>query len=372
MQPGLAGPLPLVPLLAAEPLAPGLASHLLIETVAPLFESLAQGRLLLAHPLHFPFQRDALAIGLLPLLVKLLVLGSQLAQLLTHPLQLLLAKLGLTQLLLALGQPLLQRLATAKQGAHQLVPLNGALAQRQRMAEQGIASQLLPALGQLLGAGFQLWQVLLAYRQLAGQLLTLALALNILMIEPFPLQLQAAGPLSQLTENAGHLWLALAVGVLPGTAQRARFAITQDMAILLEAGDGAGLLQRVARLIPLQGEPLAGGRQLFAYGGQLAKGLLQLGNLLLQAVMLFAVVAAIIGQLQQLAQLTQLFGLLLPLLLRLGEAALPLLLLQLVLLLLQPSLFMLPVVALLLALLQLALQLLQGAQLVIPQGEQLL
>ena len=46
------GPLPLVPLLAAEPLAPGLASHLLIETVAPLFESLAQGRLLLAHPLH--------------------------------------------------------------------------------------------------------------------------------------------------------------------------------------------------------------------------------------------------------------------------------------------------------------------------------
>ncbi len=182
VQPGLAGSLPLVPLLAAEPLAPRLAAHLLVEAVGALLKALAQGRLLLAHPLYFPFQRDALAIGLLPLLVKLLVLGSQLAQLLTHPLQLLLAKLGLTQQLLALGQPLLQRLATAKQGAHQLVPLNGALAQRQRMAEQGIAPQLLPALGQLLGAGFQLRQMLLTHRQLAGQLLTLALALDVLMI----------------------------------------------------------------------------------------------------------------------------------------------------------------------------------------------
>ncbi len=144
------------------------------------------------------------------------------------------------------------------------------------------------------------------------------------------------------------------------------------MAILLERGHRPGLLQRVARLVPLQGEPLAGWHQLVAKGGELAQRQLQLGNLLLQAAMLFAVVAAIVGQLQQLAQLAQLFGLLLPLLLRLGEAALPLLLLQLVLLLLQPSLFMLPVVSLLLALLQLALQLLQGAQLVIPQGEQLL
>ncbi len=264
VQPGFAGSLPLVPLLAAEPLAPRLAAHLLIEAVGTLFEALAQGRLLLANPLYFPFQRDALAIGLLPLLVKLLVLGSQLAQLLTHPLQLLLAELGLTQQLLALGQPLLQRLATAKQGAHQLVPLNGTLAQRQRMAEQGIAPQLLPALGQLLGAGFQLRQMLLTHRQLAGQLLTLALALDVLMIEPIPFEFEASGPLRQLTQDPRHLWLALAVGVLPGTAQRARFTIAQDMAILLEAGDGAGLLQRVARLIPLQGEPLAGGGQLFA------------------------------------------------------------------------------------------------------------
>lgn len=136
------------------------------------------------------------------------MLGSQLAQLLTHPLQLLLAKLGLTQLLLALGQPLLQRLATAKQCAHQLVPLNGALAQRQRMAEQGIAPQLLPALGQLLGAGFQLRQMLLTHRQLAGQLLTLALALDVLMIEPFPLQFEASDPLRQLTQDPRHLgWL---------------------------------------------------------------------------------------------------------------------------------------------------------------------
>ena len=58
----------------------------------------------------------------------ILVLGRQLAQLLTHPLQLLLTELGLTQLLLPLGQPLLQRLATAEQGAHQLIPLNRALA----------------------------------------------------------------------------------------------------------------------------------------------------------------------------------------------------------------------------------------------------
>ena len=264
VQPGFAGSLPLVPLLAAEPLAPRLAAHLLVEAVGALFEALAQGRLLLAHPLHFPFQRDALAIGLLPLLVKLLVLGSQLAQLLTHPLQLLLTKLGLTQLLLALGQPLLQRLATAKQGAHQLVPLNGALAQRQRMAEQGIAPQLLPALGQLLGAGFQLRQMLLTHRQLAGQLLTFALALNVLVVEPLPFQLQTAGPLRQLTQDPRHLGLALAVGVLLGTAQRAGGAIAQDMAILLEAGDGTGLLQRMARLVPLQGEPLSGGGQLFA------------------------------------------------------------------------------------------------------------
>ena len=110
---------------------PCFTGHFPVRPVFPgvlMLEALAQGCLLLAHPLHFPFQRDALAVGLLPLLVKLLVLGRQLAQLLTHPLQLLLTELGLTQLLLALGQPLLQRLATAEQGAHQLVPLNRALA----------------------------------------------------------------------------------------------------------------------------------------------------------------------------------------------------------------------------------------------------
>ncbi len=260
----------------------------------------------------------------------------------------------------------------AEQGAHQLVPLDGALAQRQRMAQQLGTAELQPALGQLLGARFQLRQVLLAHCQLASQLLTLALALNVLVVEPFPLQFETAGPLRQLTENAGHLRLALAVGVLLGAAERAGGAIAQDMAILLERGHCPGLLQRVARLVPLQGEPLAGWRQLVAKGGEFAEGLLQLGNLLLQAAMLLAVIAAIVGQLQQLAQLAQLFGLLLPLLLRLGEAALPLLLLQLVLLLLQPLLLALPVVALLLALFQLALQLLQGAQLVIAQGEQLL
>lgn len=67
MQPGFAGPLPLVPLLAAEPLAPRLAAHLLVEAVGTLFQTLAQGRLLLAHPLHFPFQCDAMTVSLLPL-----------------------------------------------------------------------------------------------------------------------------------------------------------------------------------------------------------------------------------------------------------------------------------------------------------------
>ncbi len=240
------------------------------------------------------------------------------------------------------------------------------------MAEQGIASQLLPAQGQLLGTGLQLRQMLLAHRQLAGQLLALALALNVLVIEPLPLELEAAGALRQLTQNARHLRLALVIGVLLGTAQRAGFTIAQDVSMLLEAGDGAGLLQRVTCLVPLQGEPLTGRRQLVAEDGQLAERLLQLGYLLLQATMLLAVIATIVGQLQQLAQLTQLFGLLLPLLLRLGQAPLPLLLLQLVLLLLQPGLLTQPVVALLLPLLKLVLQLPEGTQLVLAQGKELL
>ncbi len=127
VQPGLAGPLPLVPLLAAQPLAPGLAPHLFVEPAAPLLEALAQSRLLLAHRLHLPLQSDALAVGLLPLLLELLVLAGQLAQLLAHGLQLLLPLLGLTQLLLATGQPLLQALAAAQQDAHQFIPLDWAL-----------------------------------------------------------------------------------------------------------------------------------------------------------------------------------------------------------------------------------------------------
>ena len=142
--------------------------------------------------------------------------------------------------------------------------------------------------------------------------------------------------------------------------------------MLLETGDGTGLFQCMARLVPLQGEPLAGRRQLVAEDGQLAERLLQLSDLLLQATMLLAVIATIVRQLQQLAQLAQLLGLPLPLLLRLGQTPLPLLLLQLVLLLLQPLLLALPVVALLLPLLQLVLQLPEGAQLVFAQGKELL
>ncbi len=68
-----------------------------------------------------------MAVCLLPLLLELLVLAGQLAQLLAHGLQLLLPLLGLTQLLLAVSQPLLQALATAQQGIHQLIPLDWAL-----------------------------------------------------------------------------------------------------------------------------------------------------------------------------------------------------------------------------------------------------
>ena len=64
-------------------------------------------------------------------------------------------------------------------------------------------------------------------------------------------------------------------------------------------------------------------------------------------------------------QLAQLFGLLLPLFLRLGKADLPLLLLQLVLLLLQSRLLLLPVVALLLSLRQPAGEIPQGMALVL-------
>ena len=38
--------------------------------------------------------------------------------------------------------------------------------------------------------------------------------------------------------------------VLLGAAERARFTVAQDVAMLLETGDGTGLLQRVARLVP--------------------------------------------------------------------------------------------------------------------------
>lgn len=82
--------------------------HLFVEPAASLLKALAQGRLLLAHRLHLPFRGDALAVGLLPLLLELLVLAGQLAQLLAHGLQLLLAELGLAQLLLAPSQPLLE------------------------------------------------------------------------------------------------------------------------------------------------------------------------------------------------------------------------------------------------------------------------
>ena len=144
-----------MPLLAAQPLTPGLASHLLVEPAAPLLQALAQGRFLLAHPFT-SFQGDALAVGLLPLLLELLVLAGQLTQLLAHGLQLLLPLLGLAQLLLAADQPLLQTLAATEQGTHQFVPLDRALTQRQRMAQQLGTAELLPALGQLLGARLQL------------------------------------------------------------------------------------------------------------------------------------------------------------------------------------------------------------------------
>ena len=93
-------------------------------------------------------------------------------------------------------------------------------------------------------------QMLAARRQLACQLLAFALALDVLMIESLPLELEAADALRQLAENTGHLRLALVIGVLLGAAERARFTVAQDVAMLLETGDGAGLLQRVAR--PLQ------------------------------------------------------------------------------------------------------------------------
>ncbi|MNZ76050.1 hypothetical protein D3C78_945450 [compost metagenome] len=365
----LAGLLPRQPLLATKPLAPGLGPHLLIETGLTLCQALTQGCLLFGQCLQLGLPLNLLPLRLLPLLLKLLMAGGQLAQLLAHGLQLLLAELGLTQLLLALGQPMLQSLATAKQGTHQLAPLGQGigliLIQWQRVAQQLGTAELLPTQGQLFGAGIQLRQMLAARRQLACQLLAFALALDVLMIESLPLELEAAGSIRQLTQNARHLRLALTVGVLLGAAEGTRFTIVQDVAILLETGDGARLLQRVARLVSLQGEPLAGRRQLAAERGQPAQGLLQLGDLLLQTAMLLAVIATIISQLQQLMQLAQLFGLLLPLLLRLGKADLPLLLLQLVLLLLQSRLLLLPVVALLLSLRQPAGEIPQGMALVL-------
>ena len=66
--------------------------------------------------------------------------------------------------------------------------------------------------------------------------------------------------------------------------------------MLLETGDGAGLLQRVARLVLLQGEPIANRRQLVAGMASLPTPA-QLGDLLLRATMLFAVVCGHVGQL---------------------------------------------------------------------------
>ncbi|MNC09453.1 hypothetical protein D3C75_570760 [compost metagenome] len=214
--------------------------------------------------------------------------------------------------------------------------------------------------------------MLLAGGQLAGQFDPFALPLDVLMMESLPVEIQLTDALGQLRQYASHLGLALAIGMLLGAAERAGSPVLEHVAMLLEAGHGAGLLQGMARLLPLGAEPRQGGLQLIALGGEPGQLLLERADLLPQSLLLFAVIATRLCQLQQLPHPRQLLGAGLTLLLRPGNLGVPLLRLHLIVLQLQMCTLLLPMVALLLPLLEASLQIAQGMTLVLTTLQQTL